>query len=188
MTRIPRHTVDDAPEASRELLAELVQFSPTGQLLNLHAQMAHAPGVLQAYAAIRRATSEHGTLDQRLRTALMLVTAAADGNEYTLAIITLLARRSGWAAGQISALRSGGQVGDPRADALIAVVAEAAADGGRVSDAAWGRAVAAGWTDGELAEAFGYLGLTVFTAYFLNYAGTELDVPAAPEPSAAGSR
>jgi len=28
-----------------------------------------------------------------------------------------------------------------------------------------------------LAEAFAYLGLTVFTSYFLNYAKTELDVP-----------
>jgi hypothetical protein len=32
----------------------------------------------------------------------------------------------------------------------------------------------------ELAEAFGYLGLTVFTSYFLNYAATELDVPTGP--------
>jgi hypothetical protein len=87
MTRIPSHTIEDAPEASRELLADMVQFSPTGRLLNMHAQMAHAPAVLAAYTSIRRAT--------------------------------------------------------------------------------------------------GQLGLTVFTAYFLNYAGTELDVPASPEPTAA---
>jgi hypothetical protein len=30
----------------------------------------------------------------------------------------------------------------------------------------------------QAAEAFVYLGLTVFTSYFLNYAGTELDIPA----------
>jgi hypothetical protein len=35
-----------------------------------------------------------------------------------------------------------------------------------------------GWSDEQLAEAFAYLGLTVFTSYFLNYAGTELDIPA----------
>jgi alkylhydroperoxidase family enzyme len=181
MTRIPSHTVDDAPESSRALLADMVQFSPTGQLLNMHAQMAHAPAVLEAYTSIRRATGQLGTLDQRLRTALMLVTAATDGNAYALAIITLLARRSGWEPDQITALRSGGSVGEPRADALIAVIREAAADGGRVSDQAWARAVAAGCTDSDLAEAFAYLGLTVFTAYFLNYAGTELDVAASPE-------
>lgn len=188
MTRIPSHTIEDAPEASRALLADLVQFSPTGQLLNMHAQMAHAPAVLEAYTSIRRATGQLGTLDQRLRTALMLVTAAADDNAYALAIITLLARRSGWEPGQIAALRSGGRVGEPRADALIAVVREAAGSSGRVSDATWARAVAAGCTDDDLAEAFAYLGLTVFTAYFLNYADTELDVPASPELSAAAVR
>jgi len=121
MTRIPSHTVEDAPEASRELLADMVQFSPTGRLLNMHAQMAHA----------------------------------------------------------------GAEIGEPRADALITVVREAAGRGGRVSDATWARALATGCTDDNLAEAFAYLGLTVFTAYFLNYADTELDVPASPELSIA---
>ena len=184
MTRIPSHTIEDAPEASRELLAQMVEFSPTGRLLNLHAQMAHSPAVLEAYTSIRRATADHGTLDQRLRTGLMLATAAVEGSEYALAIITLLAQRSGWQPGQVAALRSGGAIGEPRADALIAVVREAAASRGRVSDAAWEHAVAAGYTDDELAEAFAYLGLTVFTAFFLNYAGTELDVPAGSEAGA----
>jgi hypothetical protein len=186
MTRIPSHTIEDAPEASRELLADMVQFSPTGRLLSMHAQMAHAPAVLAAYTSIRRATGQLGTLDQRLRTGLMLVTAAADGNAYALAVITLLAQRSGWEPGQIAALRSGAEVGEPRADALIAVVREAAGNGGRVGDGTWARALASGWTDDDLAEAFAYLGLTVFTAYFLNYADTELDVPASPEPATAG--
>lgn len=185
MTRIPGHTIEDAPEASRALLADLVQFSPTGRLLNMHAQMAHAPAVLEAYASIRRATAQLGTLDQRLRTGLMLVAATAAGNAYALAVITLLARRSGWEPGEIAALRSGAETGEPQADALLAVVREAAGSSGRVSDATWGRALAAGCTDDDLAEAFAYLGLTVFTAYFLNYAVTELDVPASPELNAA---
>ena len=48
MTRIPTHTVEDAPAAASPLLAEMIQFSPSGQLLNMHAQMAHAPAVLDA--------------------------------------------------------------------------------------------------------------------------------------------
>ena len=38
MTRIYSHTIQDAPEASRPLLEGIVRFSPTGKLLNLHAQ------------------------------------------------------------------------------------------------------------------------------------------------------
>jgi hypothetical protein len=60
VTRIYRHTIADAPEASRPLLEGYVSFSPTGKLLNLHAQMAHSPMVLTAYAAVRQATRASG--------------------------------------------------------------------------------------------------------------------------------
>jgi len=186
MTRIPSHSIADAPEASRSLLAEMVQFSPTGRLLNLHAQMAHAPAVLEAYVSIRRATARHGTLEAPVRSALMLAAAVHDGSEYALAIISMLALRSGWDGDQVAALRAGGELGVKKTDALVSVVREAAANSGRVSDTAWARAVGIGWNDEQLAEAFAYLGLTVFTSYFLNYAGTELDIPAgAPESGAA---
>jgi alkylhydroperoxidase family enzyme len=180
MARIPAHTIEDAPAAARLLLAELIQFSPTGRLLNMHAQMAHAPAVLEAYVSIRRAAARHGTLDPQVRTALMLVAAAADGSQYAVAIISTLALRSGWRGDQVEELLAGKDVGDEKLDALTGVVREAAVNSGRVSDETWHHASSHGWTGEQLAEAFAYLGLTVFTSYFLNYAATELDVPAAP--------
>ena len=184
MTRIPTHTIEDAPAAARPLLAEMIQFSPTGQLLNMHAQMAHAPAVLEAYVSIRRATARHGTLDQRDRAAVMLVAAAADASPYAVAIISTLALRAGWREDQVQALLAGQPVGDEKLDALAGVVREAAENSGRVSDPTWAAAADLGWDAEQLAEAFAYLGLTVFTSYFLNYAGTELDV--LPRPAAAG--
>ena len=59
MTRIYSHTIQDAPEASRPLLEGVVPFSPTGKLLNLHAQTVHSPAVLAAYVGIRQATVAH---------------------------------------------------------------------------------------------------------------------------------
>jgi alkylhydroperoxidase family enzyme len=178
MARIPSHSLSDAPPASRPLLEEMIQFSPTGRLLNMHAQMAHAPAVLEAYVGLRRATASRGTLEQPLRAALMLVAAMEDQSEYALAVISMLALRAGWNPDQVRVLRSGGTVGEPATDALVALVREAAGNHGRVGDATWNAAVASGWTDGQLAEAFAYLGLTVFTSYFLNYAATALDLPA----------
>jgi alkylhydroperoxidase family enzyme len=178
MTRIPSHSIEDAPQESRALLAEMVQFSPTGRLLNLHAQMAHAPAVLEAYVSIRRATARLGTLEAPVRSALMLAAAIHDRSDYALAIISMLAQRSGWNRDQVEALLAGKDLGEAKTDALIGVVREAAANSGRVSDLAWARAVGCGWSDEQLAEAFAYLGLTVFTSYFINYAGTELDIPA----------
>jgi len=179
MARIPAHTIEDAPAAARPLLAEMIQFSPTGRLLNMHAQMAHAPAVLDAYVSIRRATARLGTLDQQARTALMLASAAADDSPYAVAIISALALRSGWRQDQVDALLAGQDTGQDKLDALTGVVREAAANSGRVSDATWSNATGQGWDDSQLAEAFAYLGLTVFTSYFLNYAATDLDVPAA---------
>jgi len=107
----------------------------------------------------------------------MLASPAQDESEYALAVTSMLALRAGWGPDQVRALRSGGPAGEPAVDALVAVVREAAGDHGRVSDATWKQAASCGWTHDQLAEAFAYLGLTVFTSYFLNYAATELDLP-----------
>jgi alkylhydroperoxidase family enzyme len=186
VTRIPGHTIADAPGASRPLLEGVVPFSPTGKLLNLHAQMAHSPAVLAAYTSIRQATAAHGTLEPRVRAALMLATAGVSHSAYAVAVTSQLAVRSGWSPTQVSCLRDGQSLGDEKVDSLVCVVREAAARAGRVSDLTWQQAAACGWSSQELAEAFAYLALTVFTAYFLNYAQTPVDLPSGA--AAAGER
>jgi alkylhydroperoxidase family enzyme len=184
VTRIPAHTIENAPAASRPVLERVIQFSPTGRLLNLHAQMAHSPAVLAAYTSIRQATDEHGTLDFRVRSALMLATAGAVRSDYAVAITAALAQRAGWNEGEILSLRDGQSAGDDKIDSVVALVREAATRAGRVSDMAWEHATACGWGSEQLAEAFAYLGLTLFTAYFVTYAQTPVDLPAGP-PAAA---
>ena len=78
-----------------------------------------------------------------------------------------------------NSLRDGRRVfilGEDKVDSLVCVVREAAARAGRVSDLTWQQAAARGWSSEQLAEAFAYLALTVFTAYFLNYAQTPADL------------
>jgi len=87
----------------------------------------------------------------------------------------------------VKALLAGQDAGEGKLDALTGVVREAAANSGRVSDATWEAAAGHGCTDEQLAEAFAYLGLTVFTCYLLNYAATELDMPAAPARAGDGA-
>ena len=176
MSRIPTHTVEDAPEASRPLLQQIAQSSPTGRPLNLHAQMAHSPAVLAAYASLRAVIAEHGALEPKVSWALNLSTAVAVGNDYMIGIASRFARMNGWTDAQIAALRSGAATGDTKIDALTRVVMEAAANSGNVSEVTWEAAQQGGWADAELAEAFAHLGLTMFTGYFLNYAQTASDV------------
>ena len=180
MTRIYCHTITDAPEASRPLLEGILPFSPTGKLLNMHAQMAHSPAVLAAYASIRQATATYGTLDPRIRSALMLATASVSHSAYAQAVTSFLADRAGWSQAEMLALRDGRPLGEDKTDALVGVVREAATRSGQVSDQAWQRAADCGWSSEQLAEAFAFVALTVFTAYFLNYAQTPMDLPASP--------
>jgi hypothetical protein len=51
VSRIPTHTIHNAPPAAQPGLESVIRVSPTGRLLNLHAQMAHSPAVLAAAAA-----------------------------------------------------------------------------------------------------------------------------------------
>ena len=91
MSRIPTHTVEDAPAASRPLLQKIVQSTPGGRPANLHAQMAHSPAVLTAYASLRAVLAEHATFDPKLGAALTLATAAGVGNDYMIRIANRLA-------------------------------------------------------------------------------------------------
>jgi alkylhydroperoxidase family enzyme len=176
MSRFPSHTIEDAPEGSRPILQEIADSSPTKRPLNVHAQMAHSPAVLAAYTSLRAITAERGTLDPKVSWALNLATAATVGNAYMIGIASRFARMNGWADSQITALRAGTTTGDTRIDAITNVVRDATAHSGNVTDAVWQTALQQGWSDTQLAEAFAYLGLTVFTGYFLNFAQADPDV------------
>ena len=176
MSRIPTHTVEDAPAASRPLLQKIVEATPMGRPANLHAQMAHSPAVLSAYTSLRAVLAEHTTFDPKLGAALTLAAAAGVGNSYMTRIASRLAQMNGWAEEQVAALATGTSTNDAKIDGLAGLVREAAANSGNVTDATWKAAQQAGRSNEQLADAFAYPGATVFTGYFLNYAQTDLDL------------
>ena len=174
MSRIPTHTLESTPAATRPVLEALAQRSPSGKPINLHAQMAHAPAVLLGYMAMRKALDDHGTLDRKARTAILLAVAAADESAYTIAVNTLVAKQAGWDEQQTVALRQAVS-DDARLTALLGVARQAAINRGHVDEPAWQAARAAGWTEADLAEAYAFVGLTQYVDAFVNFARTELD-------------
>jgi alkylhydroperoxidase family enzyme len=167
------------PQESVKTMLTQVKAASGGRLLALHSDLARAPAALAAYLGLRRAGAEYGTLDPSVGAAIMLTVGAVDGGEYSQAIATQLAIRTGMSPEQTVAIRAG-HVDEARTAALLAVIREAAANAGVVSQPVWATATAAGWSDEQLIDAFVYLALTVFVDYFVNYAGTQLDVPPAP--------
>lgn len=180
MARMPAHTLDTAPSASRPLLVLLAGPGRPGRILNLRAQLAHAPVVLAAYVGIRKAVEEYATLAFTTRCAIQLSTSATDGGDYSLAVNTTLARRAGWSDDDIAAIRTGVYHADLELASLLGLVGDAAGHGGRVAETTWAAAIDAGWSDTELAKAFIYLALTGFVDSFVNDAGTDPDVPSEP--------
>jgi alkylhydroperoxidase family enzyme len=168
----------ESHESISTLLAQ-VKAASGGRLLALHTDLARSPAALAAYLGLRRAGGEYGKLNPSVRAAIMLTAGVVDGGAYSQAIATQLAIGAGMSPQETIAVRAG-KVDDDRTAALLAVIREAAANGGVVSKGAWATATAAGWSDEQLIEAFVYLALTVFVDYFVNYAGTILDVPPAP--------
>ena len=79
MPRIPVHTVEAAPEASRDALKGLEQ--KYGKVLNIHGEMAHSPAVLHTCVAVQDVLREYGTLDAATREAIALAVGTEDGCE-----------------------------------------------------------------------------------------------------------
>ena len=144
MSRIPTHTVEDAPAASRPLLQKIVQATPMGRAANLHAQMAHSPAVLTAYTSLRAVLAEHTTFDPKVGAALTLAAAAGVGNSYMTRIASRLALMNGWTEDQVTALTTGTSTNDAKIDVLAGLVREAAAIG--KADATWKAAQQGGWS------------------------------------------
>ncbi|WP_376743127.1 NmrA family NAD(P)-binding protein [Ensifer canadensis] len=128
--------------------------------------------VLTAYTSLRAVLAEHTTFDPKVGAALTLAAAAGVGNAY----MTRLAQMNGWTEEQVGALKTGTSTNDVKIDVLAGLAREAAANSGNVADVTWKAAQFAGWSDEQLADVFAYVGATVFTGYFLNYAQTDLDV------------
>jgi hypothetical protein len=177
MAHLSVPTIDDAPPASADLLRSILATSPTGRPLNMQAQMAGAPATLAAYVAMRRAVDEHATLEPRQRAAVMMVAAASFGVEYVEAVTAMLGQRAGWSEAAMTSLRSGTGSGDETLDVLLDVVSELCHHAGQVSDETWARALERGWTTAQLTELFAFVAIVVYSAFFVNYAGTELDLP-----------
>ncbi|HEX2026713.1 MAG TPA: carboxymuconolactone decarboxylase family protein [Nitriliruptorales bacterium] len=178
MPRVPVHTVEDAPEASRDNLKKLEE--KFGQVLNIHGEMAHAPAVLDLYASASAAIAEHTSLDPATRDAIHLAAATVNACEYCQSAYTVGAKNRGLSEEQTVAIREGRVDWDDRLAALLAVVREVADHEGFVDDATWERALHAGWSEVELLDAFADTVRTILTNYFNHFVGTELDLPPAP--------
>jgi uncharacterized peroxidase-related enzyme len=178
MVRIPVHTLETAPEGSREGLKLL--HDRMGKILNVQGGMAHAPVALKTYLAFKDILHNEGSFDARTEQAIALVVSVVNGCDYCQAAHTLGGKAAGLTEEQTIAIRQGVFDFDPKLGALLAFAREAAQERGRVEDETWQAALDAGWTDAELLEALVHVVANTFTNYFNRLVQTDLDLPPAP--------
>jgi AhpD family alkylhydroperoxidase len=178
MPRIPVHSVDSAPEGSRDSLKSLE--SQFGKVLNIHGEMAHSPAVLEIYAAFQHVLLDSGTFDGRTREAIALAVANVDECSYCSAAHTAGGKAAGLSDDEMLDIRRD-SVSDPKLGSLLTLVRQQAARKGHVDDSAWQAALDAGWTDAQLTETSAHVALNLFTNYFNHLVETEVDLPEAPQ-------
>lgn len=178
MPRIPAHTIQTAPQQSKDTLAAISKRM--GKTLNIHAGMAHSPVVLATYAGMSAAIREHGTFDAPTRETIALAVGNENDCHYCQSAHTVSAKAAGLSEEQTIAIRAGRIDFDHKLASIAEVARQIASATGIVSDDAWAAALAAGWSEQDLAETFAHVAVNLYTNYFNHFAGTELDLPSAP--------
>ena len=124
MPRVPVHTVESAPEGSRDNLKAVE--SRFGKVLNIFGEMAHAPAVIGLFTAAEGTIAEHTSLDRKTREAIHLTVAQVNDCRYCQAAYTGAAKMAGFTADEAIAIRRGEADFDERLAALLPVARETA--------------------------------------------------------------
>jgi uncharacterized peroxidase-related enzyme len=173
MARIQPTTFDDAPLASRPLLAQVK--AGLGMVPQLFATIAHSPASLQSLLGSMEALGK-GELSASEIEAINLHTSELNGCGYCVAAHSALGKRAGLGADAIAAARRGHGT-DARTVAMLDLVRRVVRTGGAGAGSELARARAAGLTDGAIVEVLAHVALKTFTNTLAQVAQTEIDFP-----------
>ncbi len=177
MTDFTIHTLETAPEASREVLqsaADRYGFVP-----NLLREMAASPAAVRAYWAIGDAFAKHSSLTPAEQQLVLLAVSYVNGCSYCLAAHTWAAEAAGLAAEHIEALREGRPLADRRLEALRRFVAELVEADGHPSPEVAAGFFAAGFDQAAALEVVVGIAYKTLSNYTNHLAHTPLDPPLA---------
>jgi AhpD family alkylhydroperoxidase len=177
-SRVPVHDLDSAPEPSRRPLAN--RADPEGRVHSIFGAMADSPALINVYDMMESHLAAHSRLGDATRQAIVLTVAAVNDCDYDQAASTAAAMAAGFTVEETIAIRRGAIPDRPQLQSLVAFARQIADNRGCVDDSVWSDALDAGWSGGELLDAYSDVIRAILINYFNNLAGTELDIPPAP--------
>jgi uncharacterized peroxidase-related enzyme len=164
------HTLESAPEGSREALRQLQ--ANVGFVPNLAAAMSESPELLKGFLAVRQIYSD-GTFTPGEIEVLSLTAAFENGCAWCMAFHTLVALNKGISAESVEALRAGRAPIEPRLAALSDFARSMVRQRGNVTSGELQRFLDAGYTRAQALEVV--LGMAF--SLMANYAGHLADAP-----------
>ncbi|HEY8965922.1 MAG TPA: carboxymuconolactone decarboxylase family protein [Candidatus Methylacidiphilales bacterium] len=174
MSRLAPIAPETAEGQTAEIFAKLKK--QIGAVPNIFRSLAVHPQALGAYLNIESGAT---TLSGADKQAIALATGEINGCEYCLAAHTLIGKGFGLSLEETKKIRQGGAT-DPKRNALVRLVNEIVENRGRVSQGAYQAFLDAGYTAAQIPEVLLVVTQNLFTNYFNNLNGTEVDFPAAP--------
>ena len=139
--------------------------------------MAHSPAIAETYMHFNQALAK-SSLSPRTLALITVAIAEISGCDYTLSIGIALARRHGVEEPELAAARAGRAEDDKTARTLefaTSIVRRV----GQVPHEDVERLRQSGFSDREIVDIIGAVGLNIFRNYFNLVVGTDIDVPVA---------
>lgn len=174
MPDFPLHDPATAPDEAKPFLDRAK--ANLGMVPNLERVMASAPALLAGYVSLWD-LFEATSLSPVERNLVYQVANVENGCTYCVPWHTMLCRQAGMAETDVTALREGGPLSDPRLEALRTFTRTLVLSRGKVLQADLAAFLAAGFTEQQALEVVLGLAVKLMSNYTNSLAGTPLDQP-----------
>lgn len=149
--------------------------SKLGLVPNLVRVLGNAPAALEGYLGLSGALAG-GNLSAKVREQIALTVAESNLCGYCLSVHTFLGGKVGLTADDIAGARRANATAD-KTDAILKLARSIVVQRGEVSDNDFGKARAAGLTDGDIVETVANVAVNILTNYMNHVARTVVDFP-----------
>ncbi len=173
MPHFTLHTLDSAPDTSKPLL-EHSQTLYGGMIPNLHAVIAEAPALLEAYQRLNE-IFERSSLDLGERNIVWLTINYENGCTYCMGAHTAIAHFAGLMDADIEALRNGTPLAEQKHETLRSFTAHMVKARGWAEDTELKALFSAGYTQQTALDVVLAIGMKTISNYTNHIANTPLD-------------
>jgi uncharacterized peroxidase-related enzyme len=178
-----RLNIVDPTSATGELKDLFAAVNQTfGTVPNFIKALGNSPALLKGFLGLYGGLSA-GAVDAATAERIALAMAESNSCEYCLSAHTALAQGAGLSSSEISAARHGTST-DIRAAAAVRFARAVLDNKGQVTSAEVDAVRNAGYSDAEIAEIIGHVGLNTFLNYFGKATRLDIDFPRVPALSA----